>query len=215
MQEAMTIAKGIINQITPYYPIRAFNSHSTTYHSFFYTLAAHNVLLITGHAATQTSRSPSYYQEEGMPVSVAKGLHQSLATALMPFAHATAALGTPYALAQQLARPVSDVLASLDGTSGATTGQSPSSMKDPMQGINEHLIDVSRIMARNIEGLVQRGERVSRLTDMSSALAVESRKYVKDARMVNLRALYNKYSSIAITIAVVLVFLMIWRYFSN
>ena len=85
-------------------------------------------------------------------------------------------------------------------------GESPSNEPSDNQIglLKGELLDVSRIMTRNINELVQRGEKISKLGDLTAHLASESKKYAKDARMVNLRALYRKYGPFVILGAILL-----------
>lgn len=79
--------------------------------------------------------------------------------------------------------------------------------------LNNELVDISRIVSKNVEDLVQRGEKISKLSDLSSHLSAESKKYAHDAKMVNIRALYRKYGPIGITIAIVIVVWIFWQLF--
>ncbi|KXS12426.1 snare-like protein [Gonapodya prolifera JEL478] len=78
-----------------------------------------------------------------------------------------------------------------------------------LQKLNEDLHDVQRIMTRNIQDVLGRGEALDRLSTMSSSLSAESKKYLKDTRHLNLQALYQKYGPvIAVFVIVILVLLL-------
>ncbi|ORX90336.1 snare-like protein [Basidiobolus meristosporus CBS 931.73] len=72
--------------------------------------------------------------------------------------------------------------------------------------LNEDLQDVTKIMTKNMEDLLWRGDSLDRMSSMSEQLRGESLKYKKDARNLNLQALYRKYGLPAI---VVLAFLFV------
>ncbi|KAJ1998829.1 SNAP receptor [Coemansia thaxteri] len=75
-----------------------------------------------------------------------------------------------------------------------------------MSKLNEDLRDVTQIMTKNMEDLLWRGDSLDRMSTLSSKLRDQSEKYRKDARRVNLEALYRKYG---IPAAIVLGFLLI------
>ncbi|RKO98951.1 hypothetical protein CXG81DRAFT_28254 [Caulochytrium protostelioides] len=77
--------------------------------------------------------------------------------------------------------------------------------------LNEDLQDVHKIMTRNINDVLGRGESLNRMSDLSSNLAAESKKYLKDAKNLNLFALYQKYGIPAILLLVFVFF--IWLRF--
>ena len=78
--------------------------------------------------------------------------------------------------------------------------------------LNDDLNDVTRIMTRNIDDLLSRGESLDRMGALSTALKEESVKYRKAARNVNLKAMLREYGLYA---GVGLFFLLIiyWRLF--
>jgi vesicle transport protein SEC22 len=51
--------------------------------------------------------------------------------------------------------------------------------------LNDDLKDVTRVMTKNIEDLLYRGDSLERMGDMSTALRDESRKYRKAAVRIN------------------------------
>ncbi|BFZ55119.1 SNAP receptor [Savitreella phatthalungensis] len=64
---------------------------------------------------------------------------------------------------------------------------------DNLGKLNEDLNDVTRIMTRNIDDLLSRGESLDRMGQLSSALKEESIKYRKAARNVNFKAMLREY----------------------
>ena len=76
--------------------------------------------------------------------------------------------------------------------------------------MNEELQDVTRIMTKNIHEVLQRGEKIDKLSQISNRLTTESKRFAKDARNLNLRAMYRKYGPLAIVIFFVLIVLYFW-----
>lgn len=78
--------------------------------------------------------------------------------------------------------------------------------------LNDDLNDVTRIMTRNIDDLLSRGESLDKMSTLSSTLRDESIKYRKAARNVNLKAMLREYGLYA---GIVLFFMTIiyWRFF--
>ncbi|KAJ1499091.1 SNAP receptor, partial [Coelomomyces lativittatus] len=78
-----------------------------------------------------------------------------------------------------------------------------------LQRLNEDLQDVTRIITKNMEDLLFRGDSLDRMSSMSDRLRDSSLKYRKDARRLRLEALYRKYGPFAAIFLVVLVFLYV------
>lgn len=78
--------------------------------------------------------------------------------------------------------------------------------------INSDLKDVSKIMSKNIEDLLYRGEKLDRMSDLSTSLKYESKKYMSAAKRVNLEALIRQYAPIA-GIVFIIMFIIWWRLF--
>ncbi|KAJ1942632.1 SNAP receptor [Linderina macrospora] len=72
--------------------------------------------------------------------------------------------------------------------------------------LNEDLRDVTQVMTKNMEDLLWRGDSLDRMSSLSDRLRDQSEKYRKDARRLNLEALYRKYG---IPAAIILGFLLI------
>jgi vesicle transport protein SEC22 len=65
-------------------------------------------------------------------------------------------------------------------------------------------------MTTNIKDVLERGSKLEKMSLMSDALAAESKKYLKEARQVNLDALYRKYGAPGVLAVIVIVSLWIW-----
>lgn len=78
--------------------------------------------------------------------------------------------------------------------------------------LNADLQDVTRIMTKNIEDLLYRGDSLDRMQHMSSSLRDESIKYRKAARRINLQALWRQYGPVGV-VALVILLLVWWRFF--
>jgi len=78
--------------------------------------------------------------------------------------------------------------------------------------LNADLNDVTRVMTKNIEDLLYRGDSLDRMQHMSSSLRDESVKYRKAARRINLDALWRQYGPIGI-VGLVIFILIWWRFF--
>ncbi|KAI8909074.1 Longin-like domain-containing protein [Gorgonomyces haynaldii] len=83
-----------------------------------------------------------------------------------------------------------------------------------MQKLNEDLGDVTRIMNKNIQDVLGRGEQLEGLQFKSQTLAQESKKYLKDTKNLNLQALYQKYGPPVIVLLIVAFVLYIRTWWS-
>ncbi|KAJ3299978.1 SNAP receptor [Borealophlyctis nickersoniae] len=78
--------------------------------------------------------------------------------------------------------------------------------------LNDDLQDVTRIMNKNIQDILGRGESLDRMSTISQSLSADTKKYLKDAKKLNLQALYQKYGPPVIVLLIV--FLVIYiRFF--
>ncbi|PVU94993.1 hypothetical protein BB561_002126 [Smittium simulii] len=75
--------------------------------------------------------------------------------------------------------------------------------------LNENLVDVTKIMTKNMEDLLWRGDSLDRMSTLSDQLRNQSQKYRKDARKLNIEAMYRKYGIPAAVILVLLIILYI------
>lgn len=78
--------------------------------------------------------------------------------------------------------------------------------------LNAELQDVTKVMTKNIEDLLYRGDSLDRMSDLSSNLKEESKKYRRAAQRVNLEAMFRQYAPI-VGIAFILLFIIWWRFF--
>ncbi|KAK9475355.1 homoaconitate hydratase [Dipodascopsis tothii] len=63
--------------------------------------------------------------------------------------------------------------------------------------LNAELQDVTRVMTKNIEDLLYRGDSLDRMSSLSSSLRAESSKYRKAAKKINFDAMLRQYAPIA------------------
>ncbi|GAA6057488.1 hypothetical protein JCM3770_000581 [Rhodotorula araucariae] len=85
--------------------------------------------------------------------------------------------------------------AEASGKGTPTTGAGAAAGLDQL---NEDLQDVTRIMTKNMEDLLWRGDSLDRMSTMSSSLRDESLKYRKAARKINLDAAIRKWAPVGI-----------------
>lgn len=74
----------------------------------------------------------------------------------------------------------------------ARTAQSVKSSN--LDRLNEDLADVTRIMTKNMEDLLWRGDSLDQMSTMSSSLRDESLRYRKSARKINIDAMIRKWA---------------------
>lgn len=111
---------------------------------------------------------------------------------------------------------------------GSGSSQQPSQLDQ----LNENLKDVTRIMTKNMEDLLWRGDSLDRdypssrqwwcnvlhaddevgMSHLSTSLRSESAKYRKAARNINLQAMIRKYAPIA-GIGLFIILFLYWRFF--
>lgn len=75
--------------------------------------------------------------------------------------------------------------------------------------LNAELQDVTRVMTKNIEDLLYRGDSLDRMTNLSSSLRAESSKYRKAAKKINFDAMIRQYAPVA-GASLIFVFLVWW-----
>ncbi|CDK27262.1 unnamed protein product [Kuraishia capsulata CBS 1993] len=75
--------------------------------------------------------------------------------------------------------------------------------------LNTELADVKKVMTKNIEDLLYRGDSLDKMSDLSSSLRSESIKYRKAARRINLEALIRQYLPVA-AFGLFIVFIVWW-----
>jgi vesicle transport protein SEC22 len=69
------------------------------------------------------------------------------------------------------------------------------------------LTDIHNILVRNIQDVMQRGEKLESMEQMSSSLVSDSKKFEKTSKYVNLQYLYRTYGPLVIVLLVVLLVL--------
>ncbi|KAI0921447.1 hypothetical protein AcW1_004583 [Taiwanofungus camphoratus] len=77
--------------------------------------------------------------------------------------------------------------------------------------LNDELQDVTRIMTKNMEELLWRGDSLDRMSHLSTSLRSESERYRKAARNVNVQAMLRQYAPIG-AVVLVLIILLWWRF---
>jgi len=77
--------------------------------------------------------------------------------------------------------------------------------------LNDDLQDVTRIMTKNMEELLWRGDSLDRMSHLSTSLRSESEKYRKAARNININAMIRQYAPLA-AVAFILIILLYWRF---
>ncbi|KAF8639994.1 hypothetical protein AX17_001240 [Amanita inopinata Kibby_2008] len=77
--------------------------------------------------------------------------------------------------------------------------------------LNDELQDVTRIMTKNMEELLWRGDSLDRMSHLSTSLRSESEKYRKAARNINIQAMIRQYAPLGAICLVVLI-LLYWRF---
>ncbi|KAI5281596.1 SNAP receptor [Ascosphaera acerosa] len=78
--------------------------------------------------------------------------------------------------------------------------------------LNDELKDVAKVMTKNIEDLLYRGDSLERMGEMSGRLREDSRRYKKAAVRINWELLVRQYAPFGIVGLIILVFLW-WRFF--
>mmetsp|Transcript_19382 Transcript_19382/g.60914 ORF Transcript_19382/g.60914 Transcript_19382/m.60914 type:complete len:215 (+) Transcript_19382:61-705(+) len=78
--------------------------------------------------------------------------------------------------------------------------------------LNEDLSDLTKIMTQNIQDVLGRGELLDSVAAKSGALAMDSKKYARDAKYLNTQALLRKYGPVAV-VALLLLGGLWWRFF--
>ncbi|KAK2781368.1 SNAP receptor [Onygenales sp. PD_12] len=78
--------------------------------------------------------------------------------------------------------------------------------------LNDELRDVTKVMTRNIEDLIYRGDSLERMGEMSGRLREDSQKYRKAAVRINWELLVKQYGPFA-ALGFIILFFLIWRFF--
>jgi len=78
--------------------------------------------------------------------------------------------------------------------------------------LNGELQDVTRIMTKNMEELLWRGDSLDKMSHLSSSLRTESEKYRKAARKVNFDAMLRQWGPVG-AIGLFVVLFLWWKFF--
>ena len=78
--------------------------------------------------------------------------------------------------------------------------------------LNDELKDVTKVMTKNIEDLLYRGDSLERMGEMSGRLREDSKKYRKAAVRINWELMLKQYGPFAGLGLFILIFLW-WRFF--
>lgn len=78
--------------------------------------------------------------------------------------------------------------------------------------LNDELRDVTKVMTKNIEDLLYRGDNLERMGEVSSRLREDSKKYKKAAVRINWELLLKQYGPIGVALTI-LCFLFWWTVF--
>ncbi|KAF3771039.1 hypothetical protein M406DRAFT_101090 [Cryphonectria parasitica EP155] len=78
--------------------------------------------------------------------------------------------------------------------------------------LNDELRDVTKVMTKNIEDLLYRGDSLERMGEISSRLRDDSKKYRRAAERINWELLLKQYGPFGALGFIILVFLW-WRFF--
>lgn len=78
--------------------------------------------------------------------------------------------------------------------------------------LNDELKDVTKVMTKNIEDLLYRGDSLEKMGDMSSRLREDSKKYKRAAVRINWELLLKQYGPF-VGVAFLMIVLLWWRFF--
>lgn len=78
--------------------------------------------------------------------------------------------------------------------------------------LNDDLYEVQQIMTRNVQEVLGVGEKLDQVSQMSSRLSSESRRYADKAKDLSRQAFIKKWAPVAIVLGVVFVLLWMRRY---
>jgi vesicle transport protein SEC22 len=92
-----------------------------------------------------------------------------------------------------------------------TAAASASAGGNALDRLNDDLQDVTRIMTKNMEELLWRGDSLDKMSHLSTSLRSESEKYRRAARNINFQAMLRQYAPLAALVFFLIVFLW-WRF---
>ncbi|KAF8318196.1 snare-like protein [Clavulina sp. PMI_390] len=90
------------------------------------------------------------------------------------------------------------------------TRTATASSESNLNKLNDDLQDVTRIMTKNMEELLWRGDSLDKMSHLSTSLRSESEKYRKAARKINWDAMIRQYAPLGVVGLVLLI--VIWWY---
>ena len=79
--------------------------------------------------------------------------------------------------------------------------------------LNDELRDVTKVMTKNIEDLLYRGDSLEKMGEMSGRLREDSKKYKRAAVRINWELLLKQYGPFA-GVGFMIIVLIWWRFFS-
>ncbi|TFL00112.1 protein transporter SEC22 [Pterulicium gracile] len=77
--------------------------------------------------------------------------------------------------------------------------------------MNDDLQDVTRIMTKNMEELLWRGDSLDKMSHLSTSLRTESEKYRRAAKNINFHAMLRQYAPLG-GVALIVIFFLWWRF---
>ncbi len=92
------------------------------------------------------------------------------------------------------------------------TTYSDSRATQNLDKLNSELQDVTKVMTKNIEDLLYRGDSLERMGEVSSRLREDSRKYKKAAMRINWELLLKQYGPIG-GLGLFMIIFIWWRFF--
>ncbi|KAG8845991.1 SNAP receptor [Tulasnella sp. 330] len=87
-----------------------------------------------------------------------------------------------------------------------------SAAEDSMGRLNGELQDVTRIMTKNMEELLWRGDSLDKMSHLSTSLRSESEKYRKAARQINVNAMLRQWAPVG-GLGLLFIIIIWWKFF--
>lgn len=78
--------------------------------------------------------------------------------------------------------------------------------------LNDELRDVTKVMTKNIEDLLYRGDSLEKMGEMSGRLKEDSKKYKRAAVRINWELMLKQYGPF-VGVGVLMIVLIWWRFF--
>lgn len=78
--------------------------------------------------------------------------------------------------------------------------------KQNLDRLHEELVDVTKIMTESINDVLERGNKLEKMSLLSSNLSQESRRYLQNTRRLNWMMLWRTYGPIGIIVLALIVF---------